>query len=98
MHSIIEWAAQERLPHKLYLFYSNRNPEGTAFIKELEDWAEQNPDFNGNSQFGEKTSDRLPKGGQDEHHEALDGQRLFELLHSGPVIGTTWNIENFNLH
>jgi ferredoxin-NADP reductase len=45
MRSILHWAAQERLPHKLYLFYSNRHLEDAAFLEELEDLATQNPCF-----------------------------------------------------
>jgi ferredoxin-NADP reductase len=45
VHSILHWAAQERLPHKLYLFYSNREADDAAFIEELESMAAQNPNF-----------------------------------------------------
>jgi ferredoxin-NADP reductase len=45
MRSILHWAAQERLEHKLYLFYSNRHLEDAAFLGELEDLAVQNPYF-----------------------------------------------------
>jgi len=45
MRSILHWAAQARLPHKLYLFYSNRHLEDAAFLGELEDLAVQNPSF-----------------------------------------------------
>lgn len=43
--SIIEYAAQEKLPHKIYLFYSNKTPQSTAFFKDLEDFAKQNKNF-----------------------------------------------------
>ena len=45
MRSILHWAAQERLPHKLYLFYSNRDVVDAAFLEELEGLAVQNPRF-----------------------------------------------------
>ena len=45
MRSILHWAAQERLPHKLYLFYSNREADDAAFIEELQGLAAQNPNF-----------------------------------------------------
>lgn len=45
MRSILHWAAQERLPHKLYLFYSNRDVADAAFLEELEALAVQNPCF-----------------------------------------------------
>jgi ferredoxin-NADP reductase len=43
--SIIRHAEREKLPHKLYLFYSNRRPEDTAFMKELLDSEKGNPNF-----------------------------------------------------
>jgi ferredoxin-NADP reductase len=45
IHSILQWATQERLPHKLYLFYSNREAEDAAFIEEFESMTAQNPNF-----------------------------------------------------
>lgn len=38
-------AAHERLPHRLYLFYSNRRPEDAAFLPELTQMAQLNPNF-----------------------------------------------------
>jgi ferredoxin-NADP reductase len=43
--SIIRHAEREKLPHKLYLFYSNRRPEDTAFMKDLLDSEKENPNF-----------------------------------------------------
>lgn len=43
--SIIRQAAAEKLPHQLYLFYSNRRPEDAPFLAALEDAAQQNPNF-----------------------------------------------------
>ncbi len=45
MRSMLHWATQERLPHKLYLFYSNREVEDAAFLEDLEGLALQNPCF-----------------------------------------------------
>lgn len=45
MRSILSWATEERLPHKLYLFYANRDAEDVAFLEELEGLAAQNPSF-----------------------------------------------------
>ena len=45
IRSIIHWATQERLPHKLYLFYSNRSLEDAAFLEDLEGLAAQNRSF-----------------------------------------------------
>jgi ferredoxin-NADP reductase len=45
IRSIIHQATQERLPHKLYLFYSNREADDAAFIEEFESLTAQNPNF-----------------------------------------------------
>jgi ferredoxin-NADP reductase len=43
--SILCQAAKEKLPHQLYLFYSNRRPEDAAFLTELQDLTKSNPRF-----------------------------------------------------
>jgi ferredoxin-NADP reductase len=45
IRSILQQAAQEHLPHKLYLFYSNREAEDAAFLDEFESMTAQNPNF-----------------------------------------------------
>jgi ferredoxin-NADP reductase len=45
IRSILQWAAQEHLPHKLYLFYSNREADDAAFIEEFESMSAHNPNF-----------------------------------------------------
>ncbi len=45
IRSILQCATQERLPHKLYLFYSNREADDAAFIEELQSMTVQNPNF-----------------------------------------------------
>src|SRR5260370_40486521 len=45
IRSIIHQATQECLPHKLYLFYSNRDADDAAFIEEFEQLTAQNPNF-----------------------------------------------------
>ena len=43
--SIIKDVAERKLPHQLFLFYSNKQPEDAPFLKELEELAKQNPNF-----------------------------------------------------
>ncbi len=43
--SILRNAAHEKLPHKLFLFYSNRRPEDAAFFSELERLQGANPNY-----------------------------------------------------
>jgi ferredoxin-NADP reductase len=45
IRSILQRVAQERLSHKLYLFYSNRELRDAAFLEEFEAMAAQNPNF-----------------------------------------------------
>lgn len=43
--SISVQAARDRLPHQLFLFYSNRRPEDATFLSHLLDLAGQNPNL-----------------------------------------------------
>ena len=45
IRSIVHWATEERLPHKMYLFYSNRSFEDASFLEDLEGLATQNRSF-----------------------------------------------------
>lgn len=43
--SILKNAARKKLPHKLFLFYSNKRPEDAAFLNELRNLEKENPNF-----------------------------------------------------
>ena len=43
--SILKNAAYEKLPHQLFLFYSNKRPEDAAFLKELQNLEKENKNF-----------------------------------------------------
>ena len=43
--SIVRQADHDRLPHKLYLFYSNRRPEDAPFLEALQLLEKSNPNF-----------------------------------------------------
>ena len=43
--SIVRQADHDRLPHKLYLFYSNRRPEDAPFLDALQTLERRNPNF-----------------------------------------------------
>ncbi len=45
VRSIVFRAARERLPHRIFLFYSNSQPAGAPFLKELEALTGENPNF-----------------------------------------------------
>jgi ferredoxin-NADP reductase len=43
--SIAFAAAEEHLPHRIFLFYSNRRPEDAAFLAELQQLEKENPNY-----------------------------------------------------
>jgi ferredoxin-NADP reductase len=43
--SIVVNAAKEKLPHRFFLFYSNRRPEDAAFLEELQAIETQNANY-----------------------------------------------------
>src|SRR5580692_3547492 len=45
IRSILHWVTQEHLPHRLYLFYSNREADDAAFLEEFENMAARNSKF-----------------------------------------------------
>ncbi|MBO0861560.1 MAG: FAD-dependent oxidoreductase [Chloracidobacterium sp.] len=44
--SMLWQATEQKLPHRLWLFYSNRRPEDAAFLEELQELEEENPNYN----------------------------------------------------
>ncbi|HEX5081811.1 MAG TPA: FAD-dependent oxidoreductase [Blastocatellia bacterium] len=43
--SMLRQAAEQKLPHHLFLFYSNRRPEDAAFLEELQDLENENSNY-----------------------------------------------------
>ena len=43
--SILKNAAYKKLPHRLFLFYSNKRPEDAAFLEELQNLEKENNNF-----------------------------------------------------
>jgi len=43
--SVVRQADHDRLPHRLYLFYSNRRPEDAPFLETLQKLEKTNPNF-----------------------------------------------------
>lgn len=43
--SMARHAAKQRLPHRIYLFYSNRRPQDAAFLDELQRLEQANPNY-----------------------------------------------------
>src|SRR6266511_5428007 len=44
-YSMIKDALQRKLPHNIFLFYSNRRPEDAPYLSELRNLVQQNPSF-----------------------------------------------------
>ena len=44
-YAMIKDATERELPHKLFLFYSNRRPEDAPYLAELQAFAKKNPNF-----------------------------------------------------
>lgn len=45
VRSIVNYAAEEKLPHKIVLVYANRIPEASAFLDELQELEKENQNF-----------------------------------------------------
>lgn len=45
VRSILRHAAQQKLPHRIIVFYSNSAPENTPFLEELQALQKENPHF-----------------------------------------------------
>ena len=43
--SIVHWAAKEKSPNRIVLFYSNRRPEDAAFLADLQSLERDNPKY-----------------------------------------------------
>lgn len=43
--SIVADATERRLPHRLFLFFSNRRPEDAAFLADFQSFEKENPNF-----------------------------------------------------
>jgi ferredoxin-NADP reductase len=43
--SFVHWAAKEKLPNRIVLFYSNRRPEDAPFLSELQNLERDNPKY-----------------------------------------------------
>ncbi|MCC7152944.1 MAG: FAD-dependent oxidoreductase [Bryobacterales bacterium] len=82
--SIIRQATHDNAPHQLYLFYSNRRPEDTAFLDVLNETAKNNPRFH-----FIPTMTKMENSAQEWHGETghIDRDLLVKSLSSlqGPI-------------
>jgi ferredoxin-NADP reductase len=62
--SIVRRAAHEALPHRIFLFYSNRRPEDAPFLDEFRGLARDNPNFTFIPTMTQMSDSHLPWKGE----------------------------------
>jgi ferredoxin-NADP reductase len=62
--SMLVQAANEKLPHRLFLFYSNRRPEDTPFLEELQALERENPHYTLIPSMSEMATSHRPWNGE----------------------------------
>ncbi len=62
--SMARHAAKQRLPHRIYLFYSNRRPEDAAFLDELQALEKVNPNYRFIATMAEAEKSARPWSGE----------------------------------
>jgi len=86
--SIVVHAAMEKLPHRIFLFYSNRRPEDAAFLEELQALEQQNHNYKLLATMTEGAKSARPWKGEvgPINYEMLDRQlKLAESPDSHPA-------------
>src|SRR5579864_4036551 len=62
--SMLVRAAEEKLPHRIFLFYSNRRPEDAPFLEELQGLEKENPNYKLIASMTEMEKSHRPWHGQ----------------------------------
>lgn len=85
--SIVVHAAKEKLPHQIFLFYSNRRPEDAAFLEELQALERQNPNYKLIATMTEMAKSSRPWKGENSLIEAAMLQRHVKSVAgaNGPI-------------
>lgn len=79
--SIVFWAARERLPHRMFLFYSNRRPEDAPFLEELQALEKENPNYSLIATMTEMKKSHRPWQGES---TVINKDMLSKYLKSSP--------------
>jgi len=82
--SMVRRAAFEKLPHRIFLFYSNRRPEDAPFLDELGGLARENPNFAFIPTMTQMSGSRLPWEGEIGY---IDYPLIVKHLRSNPSSG-----------
>jgi ferredoxin-NADP reductase len=89
--SMVRWAAHQKLPHRILLFYANRRPEDAAYLDELRGLARENPNFTFIPTMTRMKDSHLPWQGEVGY---IDYERIEKYLQSsrqepmGPIFYT----------
>lgn len=78
--SLARFAAEEKLPHKITMIYSNRSPESAVYLSELHELAKQNPNFKLIENYGPLTVDVLKANN-------LEAESLFYIAGPPGMVG-----------
>ena len=79
--SMVRRAAQEKLPHRIVLFYSNKRPEDAAFLAELQSLERDNPKYKLVATMTEMDKSNKPWNGE----TGLINQEMFGRYLEGAV-------------
>jgi ferredoxin-NADP reductase len=79
--SIVFRAAKEKLPHRIFLFYSNRRPEDAPFLDELQALERENPNYRLIASMTEMTkSHRSWQGESGQIHQVMLSRYLKDAV------------------
>jgi ferredoxin-NADP reductase len=67
IRSIVLHAAKQKLPHRIFLFYSNRRPEDSAFLQELDALQQENRNYRFIPTMTEAEKSQTPWQGETGH-------------------------------
>ena len=84
--SIVRRAAHEKLPHRIFLFYSNRRPEDAPFMDEFRSLVRENPNFTFIPTMTQMRGSRLPWTGEIGY---IDHPLIVKYLQSDALSGKT---------
>jgi ferredoxin-NADP reductase len=79
--SMVLWAAKERLPHRIFLFYSNWRPEDAPFLEELQSLEKENPNYTLIAMMTDMKKSHRPWQGET---RVIDMEMLSKYLKSFP--------------
>src|SRR5579859_1242795 len=85
--SVVRQADHDRLPHKMYLFYSNRRPEDAPFLEILQGLEKTNPNFRLVATMTEMVRSSRQWNGET---SLIDGEML--TRHVGTLLGPIYYV------